>query len=150
MAFPENPIHIIINLELWKQFHWYEFTKFANSIDGVLLTWRQNFYGFFSHIRPHFHYTTSFCIIFSLYDLIFIIRPHFHYTTAFPKYGLYSPKFFRHQIKNWYTIKIFSLPTHPHSNHFSYKYQNFQHFYLTYMVHKPHTFHVLVKLVYGL
>ena len=104
-------------------------------------------------------YTTSFPI----YHLIYDKPPHFRYTTSFPiyhlisdippqdtKYGLYSPKFFRPQIKNWYTIKIFSLPTHPHSNHFSYKYQNFQHFYFTYMVHKPHTFQVLAKLVYGL
>ena len=65
-------------------------------------------------LRPHFVYTTAFC----LYDRNFFIL----------KYGLYSPKFFRPQIKNWYPIKIFSLPTHPHSTLFTHKHQNFSYF----------------------
>ena len=105
---------------------------------GISLIPRHDLYKFV--YATAFVYTTAFC----LYHAICL------YHGISLKYGLYSPKFFRPQIKNWYTIKIFSLPTHPHSNHFSYKYQNFQHFYFTYMVHKPQTFHVLVKLVYGL
>ena len=77
------------------------------------------------------------CAIIALCDIISI-------------YGLYSPKFFQPKIKNWYTNKFFLLPTHPHSNHFPYKHQNFSYFYLKYMVHKPHTLQVLAKLVYGL
>ena len=65
-------------------------------------------------------------------------------------YGLYSRTFFNSNLQISTSHKIFSPPTHPHSNHFTYKYQNFSYFYFTYMVHKPHTFQVLAKLVYGL
>ena len=67
-----------------------------------------------------------------------------------PEYGLYSKKFFGPNLKNCTAHHIFSHPTHPHSNILPYKYQNFSYFYFKYMVHKPHTFQVLVKLVYGL
>ena len=108
-------------------------------------------------ILSHFSVLSSYTTAFTLYHciaLIFYFIPlHYlilHLCYIIAKYGLYSPKFFRPQITNWYPIKIFSPPTHPHSNHFTYKYQNFSYFYFTYMVHKPHTFQVLLKLVYGL
>ena len=98
-------------------------------------------------------YTTSFPI----YHLIYDKPPHFRYTTSFPIYHLkiqnmvYIPRnFFDPHLQIWYTIKIFSLTTHPNSNHFPYKYQNFSYFYFKYRVYKPHTFQVFAKVVYGL
>ena len=64
---------------------------------------------------------------------------------------VYTPKnFFDPYLQIGTPNKIFSHSTHPNSNHFTYKYQNFSYFYFKYMVHKPHTFKVLAKLVYGL
>ena len=91
----------------------------------------------------------SYATSFSLCDIIYLMRHHLPYATSFERIWFIFPEIFWTQIKNWY-IKIFSLPTHPHSKHFPYKYQNFSRFYFPYMVHKPHTFQVLTKLVYGL
>ena len=94
-----------------------------------------------------------------LCDTFFVMRQPFNYATTFTlcdnffiihKFGskiwFILPKIFSTPTPN----KIFSHPTHPHSSHFTYKYQNFSYFYFKYMVHKPHTFQVLGKLVYGL
>ena len=120
-------------------------------------------YHYISFIPLHFFYTTTlpFIHIFLnhyifLYHYIFfkplhLIASYVCFINLGPKYGLYSQKFYRPLYLQIGTPnKIFSHSTHPHSNHFTYKYQNFSYFYFKYMVHKPHTFQVLVKLVYGL
>ena len=95
---------------------------------------------------------------FSLCDNRLIMRQLFHYATTLlnmgHKYGLYSPKIFDTNLQIGTPNKIFSHSIHPHSNHFTYKYQNFSFFISNiwfinhtrfkcllslYMVYKPYT-----------
>ena len=103
-------------------------------------------------ILSHFSVLSSYTTAFTLYHciaLIFYFIPlHYlilHLCYIIAKYGLYSPKFFRPQIKIGTPLKFFITDNPPHSNHFPYKYQNFSHFYFTYMVYKPYTINQIPK-----
>ena len=77
-------------------------------------------------------YTTTFF----LYHYIFLYHDIFFRVQNM----VYIPKnFFDPYLQIGTSNKFFSHSTHPHSNHFTYKYQKFSYFFFTYMVHKPHT-----------